>query len=67
MRFVDNLFGSKTRTQVLRFFFRNSEGRFNINDIAAQLKMRPKEVEKEVKALFKLKIIKKENPSNGHT
>ena len=64
MHFVDNLFGSKTRTQILRFFYRN-QGVFCIRDIAEHLRLSGREVEKEIKILLRLRIIKKGRPSNG--
>jgi len=66
MRFVDNLFGSKSRTRVLRFFFRN-EGFFCARDVAEHLRLRDREIEKEIQVLVKLGIIKKERPSNDTT
>ncbi len=66
MRFVDNLFGSKSRTQVLRFFFRN-QGIFSVREVAEHLRLRDREVEKEIQVLIRLGIIKKGRPSNGKT
>ncbi len=66
MRFIDNLFGSKSRTQVLRFFFRN-EGFFCARDVAEHLRLQDREVEKQIQVLVKLGIIKKERPSNDTT
>jgi predicted transcriptional regulator len=63
MRFVDNLFNSKSRTQILRFFFRN-EGAFSIRDVASHLRLRDKEVEREIQALILLGIIKKDKLSD---
>jgi len=63
MRFVDNLFGSKTRTQILRFFYRN-QGVFSIRDIAEHLRLSGREVEKEIQILHRQKIIKKGKLSN---
>lgn len=65
MKFIDNLFGSKTRTHLLRLFFRNPDEVFSIHGIADHLGIKPREAEKEILVLKRLGILIRKRPLNG--
>ncbi len=56
---LDNLFGSRIRVKVLKFFFRNYPGEFGISELAKRIQESHGSTKKEINALAKLRLIKK--------
>mgnify|MGYP001578509326 CR=1 FL=1 len=55
----DELFGSKARVKILKFFFRNETGFFDIITIARRVQESEAVVKKELERLLKIKFIQK--------
>lgn len=53
----DSLFGSKTRSRVIRFFLLNVEGDFSISDVTEKIMMPRADVVREMNKLAKLRMI----------
>jgi len=56
---LDNLFGSRIRVKVLKFFFRNYPGEFGVSELAKRIQESHGSTKKEIDALVKLRLIKK--------
>ncbi|MEK7579943.1 MAG: hypothetical protein AAB469_02010 [Patescibacteria group bacterium] len=62
----EELFGSKARVKILKFFFRNEIGSFDLGTIAKRVQERRPVVKKEIIRLLKIGFIQKKNkPKNG--
>lgn len=57
----DELFGSKARVKILKFFFRNESGFFDVTTIARRVQESEVVVKKELGRLLKIKFIQKGN------
>ena len=57
----DELFGSKARVKILKFFFRNETGSFDMPIIAKRVQERKPVVKKELARLLKIGFIQKRN------
>ena len=57
----EELFGSKARVKILKFFFRNETGFFDLATIAKRVQERNSTVKKEVARLLKIGFIQKRN------
>lgn len=57
----EELFGSKARVKILKFFFRNETGYFDLPTIAKRVQERRPVVKKELVRLFKIGFIQKRN------
>lgn len=57
----DELFGSKARVKILKFFFRNESGFFDIATIARRVQESEAVVKKELERLLKIKFVQKGN------
>lgn len=57
---LDNLFGSRIRVKVLKFLFRNYPVDFTVSDLARRIQEGYTITKKEIEALTKLRLIKKE-------
>lgn len=57
----EELFGSKARVKILKFFFRNESGFFDLPTIANRIQERRSLVKKEIVSLQKIGFIKKTN------
>ena len=55
----EELFGSKARVKILKFFFRNEAGFFDLVTIAKRVQERNSTVKKEVDRLLKIGFIQK--------
>lgn len=52
-----NLFGSKERARLLRFFLQNPEQEYGAKEIAKRNMLRPKAIKKELESLKKIKFV----------
>ena len=57
----EELFGSKARVKILKFFFRNEAGYFDLPTIAQRVQERKPVVKKELARLLKVGFIQKRN------
>lgn len=57
----EELFGSKARVKILKFFFRNETGSFDLPTIAKRVQERRPVVKKELVRLLKIGFIQKRN------
>lgn len=57
----EELFGSKARVKILKFFFRNESGFFDLPTIAKRVQERKSIAQKEVFKLLKVGFIQKRN------
>ena len=57
----EELFGSKARVKILKFFLRNEAGSFDLPTIAKHVQERRPVVKKEVARLLKIRFIQKRN------
>ncbi|MEK7659189.1 MAG: hypothetical protein AAB338_00835 [Patescibacteria group bacterium] len=57
----EELFGSKARVKILKFFFRNEAGYFDLPSIAQRVQERKTIVKKELVRLLKIGFIQKRN------
>lgn len=57
----EELFGSKARVKILKFFFRNETGYFDLPTIAKRVQERKPLVKKELARLLKIGFIQKKN------
>lgn len=55
----EELFGSKARVKILKFFFRNETGFFDLATIAKRVQERNSTVKKEIDRLLKVGFIQK--------
>lgn len=55
----EELFGSKARVKILKFFFRNETGFFDLATIAKRVQERNSTVKKEIDRLLKIGFIQK--------
>jgi hypothetical protein len=56
---LENLFGSKEKTRMLRFFLQNPEQEYQLKEIAKRNMLVPKRVKKELDNLTKIRFIQK--------
>lgn len=59
----EELFGSKARVKILKFFFRNEAGYFDLPTIAKRVQERKSVVKKEINRLLKIGFLQKRNKS----
>ncbi|MEK7537309.1 MAG: hypothetical protein AAB584_02625 [Patescibacteria group bacterium] len=59
----EELFGSKARVKILKFFFRNEAGYFDLLTIAKRVQERKTIVKKEINRLLKIGFLQKRNKS----
>lgn len=57
----EELFGSKARVKILKFFFRNESGFFDLPTIANRIQEKRGLVKKEIEKLQKIGFINKRN------
>jgi len=57
----EELFGSKARVKILKFFFRNEAGYFDLPTITQRVQERKPVVKKELARLLKIGFIQKRN------
>lgn len=57
----EELFGSKARVKILKFFFRNDSGFFDLPTIAKRIQEKRGLVKKEIEKLQKIGFINKRN------
>ncbi len=57
----EELFGSKARVKILKFFFRNESGFFDLPTVANRIQESRGVVKKEIASLQKIGFIKKRN------
>lgn len=57
----EELFDSKARVKILKFFFRNETGFFDLSTISKRVQENPRLVKKEIFRLLKIKFIQKRN------
>ena len=57
----EELFGSKARVKILKFFFRNESGFFDAATIAKRVQENRQVVKKELARLLKVRFIQKSN------
>ncbi len=56
---LDELFGSRVRVKILKFFFRNSPSDFSARMLAERIQESPAEVRKEVEKLLEIRVLKR--------
>lgn len=56
---LEELFDSKARVKILKFFFRNETGYFNIATISDRVQEKKKVVKREIERLLRVGIIQK--------
>lgn len=57
----EELFGSKARVKILKFFLRNGTGYFNTSIIAKRVQERTPLVKHEIKKLLRIGFVQKKN------
>ncbi|MBI2063819.1 MAG: hypothetical protein HYT65_02405 [Candidatus Yanofskybacteria bacterium] len=56
--FFEVLFGSKARVRILKFLFRNQNSAFSIKELAIRIQEPPSVVNKEIKNLLEVGLLK---------
>jgi len=56
---LEELFDSKARVKILKFFFRNETGYFNIATISDRVQEKKKVIKREIEKLLRIGIIQK--------
>lgn len=57
----EELFGSRARVKILKFFFRNESGFFDLSTITKRVQERRSVVKKEISRLLKVGFLQKRN------
>jgi len=62
---LENLFGSKERARLLRFFLQNPDQAFNLSEIVEKNMLKGTKVRSELHTLLKIKFLKKKSKQNN--